>query len=180
MPSPPTNVPSGTYCGGNKFQNKTITFADNAVIVVTGGLDLHSGSTSITGTGVMIYVQSDGSSSQQSTINATTQMNISAPTTGQYAGIALWFAGGSDVSYAGSNGALFKGAIYAPTSDVTFSGNAGNTSTCTRLIGGSISLAGTTAAVFNNSGCPATAGPVLTASGVVGSTTYTGSPMLVQ
>src|SRR5712691_2110099 len=179
-PSPPTNIPSGTYCGGNQFQNKTITFADNAVIVITQGLDLHSGSTSITGTGVTLYVTSDGTTSQKSQINATTQLNITGPTTGAYQGIALWFEGGSPVNYAGSNGAGFKGAIYAPTTDMSFSGNSGSTSTCTRLIAASINLTGGTTANFNNSGCPATAGPVLTASGVTGSTTYTGSPMLVQ
>ena len=42
---PPTNVASGTYCGGSAFQNLNITFACGAVIRITGGLDLHSGST---------------------------------------------------------------------------------------------------------------------------------------
>jgi hypothetical protein len=180
LPSPPTNVPSGTYCGGNKFQNLTITFADNATIVITGGLDLHSGSTSLTGTGVTIYVQSDGSSSQASKINATTTVNITAPTSGPYAGIALWFAGGSDVTYNGANGSAFKGAIYAPTSDVSYSGNAGSSSHCTRLIAASVDLAGTADAVFDNSQCPAFAGTVRANSGVSGSTNYNGSPSLVQ
>jgi len=176
---PANPVPSGTYCGGNKFQNKTITFATGAVIIITGGMDLHSGSTSLTGTGVMIYVVSDGSNSEASTINATTTINISAPTTGQYAGVTLWFDGASPVSYSGSNGSSFKGAIYAPSADVTYTGNAASASTCTRLVAASVSLAGTATAMFDNSGCPALAGPSLASSGG-GSTPYTGSPILVQ
>lgn len=180
LPSPPINVPSGDYCGGSKFQNLTITFAPNAVIYVDGGLDLHSGSTSLTGTGVILYVQSDGSSSEGSTINATTTINISAPTTGPYAGVVAWFAGSSPVSYSGANGSAFKGAIYAPTADVTYTGNAASTSTCTRLVAASVSLSGTSTATFDNSGCPTVAGPVLTSSGAGGTTPYTGAPVLVQ
>ena len=180
LPTPPTNVPSGTYCGGNTFQNLNITFATGAVIVITGGLDLHSGSTTLTGTGVTLYVVSDGSNSQKSTINATTTVNISGPTSGAYAGIALWFSGASPVKYDGANTSSFSGAIYAPTATVDYGGNATSASTCTRLVAKEISLHGTSAASFNNTGCPAVAGPVLTASGVTGSTTNTGQPILVQ
>ena len=184
-----TNVPSGTYCGGSEFQNTAITFATGAVIVITGGLDLHSGSTSMTGTCVTLYVTSNGSSSQASKLNATTTMNITAPAQGigcpgnnpgPYAGIAAWFSGTSAVTWNGANGTAFQGAIYAPSTDVTYSGNAVSASTCTRLIAASVSLGGTGAATFDNSGCPALAGPTMTASGISGSTPFTGSPMLIQ
>jgi Putative Flp pilus-assembly TadE/G-like len=180
VPNPPTNVPSGTYCGGNQFQNQTITFATGATIVIIGGLDLHSGATILNGSGVSLYVQSDGTSSQQSNINASTQINITAPTSGPYQGVALWFGGSSGVTYAGSNGAAFQGAIYAPTANVKFAGSAGSASTCTRLVAGSITFTGGATANFDNSGCPVVAGAVLTASGVSGSATFTGAPMLVQ
>jgi Flp pilus assembly protein TadG len=180
LPSPPTNVASGTYCGGNNFQNLNITFASGAVIVVTGGLDLHSGSTTLTGTGVTLYVVSDGTNAQKSTINATTTVNITAPSSGTYAGLALWFSGSSPVKYDGSNSSSFKGAIYAPTATEDYGGNAASASTCTRLVAKEISLHGTSAVSLDNTGCPAVAGPVLTASGVTGSTTNTGQPILVQ
>ena len=78
---PSGTIPSGTYCPGS-ITNQTLNFADNAVIVITGGLDMHSGATTLNGTGVTLYMQSDGSSSQKSTINATTTINITAPTSG--------------------------------------------------------------------------------------------------
>lgn len=170
------NVPSGTYCPGN-INGDSITFANGAVIVINqnNGLDTHgNNNTTLTGTGVTLYILGGGN------INANTVLNISAPTTGQYAGLALWFGGSSSVSYAGSNSGTFQGAIYAPTADVSYSGNGGSTSTCTRLIAGSIDLSGGSTAAFDNTGCSVTPGPVLTASGVSGSTTYNGAPLLVQ
>jgi len=170
------NVPSGTYCPGN-INGTNISFANGATIVINqnNGLDTHgNGNSSMSGNGVTIYALGGGS------INANTVMNISSPTTGPYAGIALWFGDTSPVTYNGSNSGTFSGAIYAPDAHVSYSGNGASSSTCTRLVAGSIALSGGTAAVFNNSGCPTIAGPVLTASGVIGSTVYNGSPMLVQ
>lgn len=170
------NVPSGTYCPGN-INGDNITFATGAVIVINqnNGLDTHgNGNTILSGTGVMLYVLGGGN------INANAVLNISAPTTGQYAGLALWFGDTNNVSYAGSNSGTFQGAIYAPKADVSYAGNGGSTSTCTRLIAASIDLSGGSMANFDNTGCTVSPGPVLTASGVSGSTTYNGAPELVQ
>ena len=51
---------------------------------------------------------------------------------------------------------------------------------CTRLIAGAIDLHGTPNGTFDNSTCPGIAGPVLTSSGVSGTTVVSGSPMLVE
>ncbi len=172
---PANPVPSGTYCPG-EINNQNVTFADNAVISINDPKGLSTkGNSSLAGNGVTLYVVGGKSS-----INANSTVGISAPTTGTYAGLAVWFGDGSDVTWDGGNTSAFKGAIYAPTSTVTYEGNAASASTCTRLVGGSIELAGTSNAVFDNSGCPTVAGPVLSSSGVVGGTTYTGSPMLIQ
>jgi hypothetical protein len=168
---PANPVPSGTYCPGN-INNQSVTFATGAVIIITGGLSTKGNST-LAGTGVTLYVQGGGS------INANATLNISAPTTGPYAGVVLWFGDSSDVKYAGGNSSSFQGAIYAPTADVTYTGNAASASTCTRLVSASLTLSGTANATFNNSGCPTVTGPVLTYSGA-GGTQYTGAPMLVQ
>jgi len=174
FPTPATNIPSGTYCPGT-INAVNATFAAGAVIVITGnGGLLTKGNSTLAGTGVTLYILGGGS------INANSTINISAPVTGPYNGIALWFGDPSPVSYSGGNGASFSGAIYAPSSDVSYSGNQASAATCTRLIGASVTLSGTSAAVFDNSGCPAVAGPVLTTSGVSGSTSYTGSPTLSQ
>lgn len=169
---PANPVPSGTYCPGN-ITNQNVVFANNALIMITGGLSTKGNST-LAGNGVTLYVQGGGS------INANSTISISAPTTGPYVGLAVWFGDSSAVTWNGANSSSFSGAIYAPEADVTYEGNALSSSTCTRLVSGSISLAGTSTAVFDNSGCPSVVGPVLTASGVSGSTAYTGAPILIE
>jgi Flp pilus assembly protein TadG len=169
---PANPVPSGTYCPGT-INNQSVTFASGATIIITGGLST-KGNSSLNGNGVLLYVQGGGS------INANSTVAISAPTSGPYAGIALWFDGTSSATYNGANTSSFSGAIYAPSTTVTYEGNASSASTCTRLIAASIALAGNSTANFVNTTCPNVVGPVASASGVSGSTVYAGAPMLIQ
>jgi hypothetical protein len=167
---PANPVPSGTYCPGN-INNQSVTFADGSTIVITGGLNTKGNST-LACNGCMLYVLGGGS------INANSTINITAGT--QYQGVGVWFGDSNTVTWNGANGSSFSGAIYAPHADVNYAGNAASASTCTRLISASLSLSGTSTATFDNSTCPQVTGPVLASSGVSGSTTYTGAPMLVQ
>jgi Flp pilus assembly protein TadG len=169
---PANPVPSGTYCPGN-INNQSVAFATGAVIIITGGLSTKGNST-LAGTGVTLYVTGGGS------INANSTISISAPSTGAYAGLAVWFGDNSGVTWDGANSSSFKGAIYAPTATVDIGGNAASASTCARLIAKEIKLHGTSTVTLDNTGCPAVAGPVLIASGLTGSTTTTGQPILVQ
>ena len=179
-PPPASGIPSGTYCPGNinsSYNSGVVKFADNAVIVINqhnGLVVTGTGNVSFNGTGVTLYVLGGGD------ISANSTLNLTAPTTGPYAGIVTWFGDSSAVTWAGTNSSSFKGVIYAPTATVTYRGTSASASTCTRLVAASVGLVGTSTAVFDNSGCPTVAGPVLTSSGVSGTTSYTGSPMLVQ
>ena len=168
---PANPVPSGTYCPGNI--GTSVQFADGSTIVIEGGLSTKGGS-SLSCSGCMLYVLGGGS------INANSTISITSPTSGPYVGVAVWFGDNSSVTWNGGNSSSFSGVIYAPHSVVNYAGNATSASTCTRLIAGSISLSGTSAATFDNSTCPQVSGPVLTASGVSGTTSYTGAPLLVQ
>ena len=169
---PANPVPSGTYCPGN-ITNQTVQFADNSVIVITGGLNT-KGNSHLSCNSCTVYVTGGGS------INGNSTISLTSPSSGQYAGIALWFGDNSAVTYDGTNDSGFSGAIYAPTATVTFGGTNATGATCTRLIAAAIDLHGTPSGSFDNSGCPALAGPVMTSSGVSGTTTNTGSPMLIQ
>jgi hypothetical protein len=149
-------------------------FAAGSTIVITGGLN-SKGNSTLACTGCMLYVVGGSSS-----INANSTISISAPTTGPYAGVAVWFGDNSSVTWNGGNSSSFSGTIYAPKADVSYSGNAASASTCTRLISASLSLSGNSAATFDNSTCPQVTGPVLASSGTSSTTPYTGAPMLVQ
>lgn len=169
---PANPVPSGTYCPGN-ITNQSVNFANGSTIVIEGGLNTQGNST-LSCNGCTLYVLGGGS------INANSTISISSPTSGPYAGVAVWFGDNNSVTWNGGNSSSFSGAIYAPHAAVNYSGNAASASTCTRLIAASISLSGTSTASFDNSTCAQVSGPVLTASGISGTTNYSGAPVLVQ
>jgi hypothetical protein len=165
-----TSVAGGVYCAPS---NNAVVNLQPGVYIIKGGFDLH-GNTVITGTGVTLYILGGG------TVNGTSTLGISAPTTGAYAGLALWYGDNSAITYDGTNNALFQGAIYSPKATVTYGGTNATGATCTRLVAAAINLHGTPNGSFDNSGCPTVAGPVLAQSGVIGGTQYSGAPMLVQ
>jgi Flp pilus assembly protein TadG len=171
--SSPVTVNPGTYASGPSKDQ--YTFNPGVYVFCTGWTDQTA---TITGAGVFIYVPTGGGK-----INGNSTVNISSPTaatcasipaTCPYIGMALWIGDNSGFDWNGGNTTAWSGAIYAPTSVMTYEGNNASTSTCTRLIAAAIKLAGTPVATFNNAGCPAVAGPVLAASG------QSGSPKLIQ
>jgi Flp pilus assembly protein TadG len=171
-PSFPSTSPvaAGTYASGP--DHVTVTLSSGTFVFCNRWSA--NGQTNVTGTGVTIYVLGGAN------LNANATIGISAPTTGPYAGIATWFGGTTGVQWAGGNSSSFSGTIYAPTATVTMTGGSGIAPSCARLIAKEIQLSGNATLSFDNRGCPAVAGPVLTASGVSGSTTNTGQPILVQ
>jgi hypothetical protein len=165
-----TSTPGGTYCA--PANNATVNLSPGTYNII-GGLDVAAGTT-ISGTGITLYVQGGG------TVNGNSTMAISAPTTGPYAGVAVWYGDNSAVTYDGTNTSAFSGAIYDPTGTVTWGGTNATGATCTRLVAAAVDLHGTPNGSFDNSGCPNAAGPVLSSSGAGGTTVVAGSPMLVQ
>jgi Flp pilus assembly protein TadG len=133
--SPPgPNFTHGTYSSITITGNATVTFAPGIYIFTGGGISC-SGTPPITGTGVMFYFANNSTYNCQGndnvTLTAPTASNCpSCPT--QYDGILMYQQSGNTngPSIGGNVGSQFNGALYFPTSDVTFYGNS-NTSVCT-------------------------------------------------
>ncbi len=167
-------VGSGTYAAGPDHG----TFQLNpGLYVFCNGWTMH-GNTTVTesSVGVFIYVPGGGMTfnGNSTILSAPSDATCSSiPATCPYVGMTMWFGDSSGVTWNGGNGSDFNGALYAPQATVTYEGNATSASTCTRLISAAIKLSGTPIANFDNSGCPAVAGPVLTSSGSGGVTAST-------
>ena len=75
-----------------------------------------------------IYFAPGAGSMNQTTGNPTIQ--LSAPTTGTYAGILIYQdpLNTNPSAFGGTTGSFWTGAIYAPKSDLTFFGNTSGTS----------------------------------------------------
>ena len=165
----PEPVPSGTCQGANVGQNNqttTVTASEvhasgmnsmrfcsglnvrgdvtfqPGIYFIEGGDFRFNSNAAIFGDGVIFYL-ADG---VEISFNGTADMDISAPTTGDYAGI-LFFGSRSATTMShtinGDAGVVIDGAIYAPASHIDLIGNAAtSTVSCTQVIGDSIAFSG--------------------------------------
>ena len=138
---------SGT--SGSWNFNKNLSLTSNVVYVLentsstVANMSLTGGRT-ITGTNVTLYFK--GRWDIQLSGNST--INISAPTSGTYAGLALFGSRTSEVNMdlTGNNGAKIVGAVYSPNkdSDIKYTGSnlAYSAGQCTQVIGGTVTFWG--------------------------------------
>lgn len=128
------------FCNGLNVRGD-VTFAPG-IYFIEGGEFRFNSNAAIFGSGVIFYL-ADG---VEITFNGTADMDISAPTTGPYAGI-LFFGSRSATTMShtinGDAGVIVDGAIYAPASHIDLIGNAAtSTVSCTQVIGDSIAFSG--------------------------------------
>jgi len=117
----------GTYCAGIKISNGFTHFNPGTYVLAGGGLT-SSGGALMNGTGITFYNTSGTAAYKGISLNGSSFSNFSAPTSGAYTGI-LFFqdraiplgAAGSTIS--GGAGTTYDGALYFPTTTLTYSGN---------------------------------------------------------
>ena len=161
--SNPTGVLS--INGGVNVSGNT-TLAPGIYIINNGGLQMSGGTLDGT-SGVTIILTSSNPSSDNGvfSVTGTAQLNITAPTTGPTAGIALWADGNlpnKEDKFTGGTTNGINGAIYLPSHDVKFAGNSNsNANGCTQLIAYNIIFTGTSNFSHNctNSGVKDPPGP---------------------
>ena len=124
----PYQLYPGTYCGGITLHGSTdLNFNPGTYVFAGGGIDVH-GNSVMTGTGVTFYLTSGTGGYAGVTLNGTSQVNFSAPTTGPLAGI-LFFqdrsipTSGAGSTITGNSSSSFDGALYFPTTTLSFNGN---------------------------------------------------------
>ena len=118
---------AGTYCGGITISNGFVNFNAGTYVLAGGGLTANGGPV-MTGTGITFYNTTGTGGYQAITLTGGSTSNFSAPTSGSLTGI-LFFqdrsipgsAAGSTVS--GSSRSTFDGALYFPTTTLTYSGS---------------------------------------------------------
>lgn len=136
----PTTLDPGTYCGGMSFGNKTYTM-NPGVYVINGGTLKLNANTVLNGTGVMFYLTNGATLS----INGSAKINISAATTGIYAGI-LFFGDRSMPSAKqtinGDASSMMTGALYFPSQEVDLLGNFSGLNGCMQVVADTIYYTG--------------------------------------
>ena len=122
----------GVYCGGINLAQSggsaNVVFQAGTYILRNGGL-VTGGSTVATGTGVSLYLSGTGDIS----LNNSTTLTITAPTSGEMAGIAIYEdhsqPTGTVTNYFQGNSALnFTGVLYFGSQNVYMNGSSSNNS----------------------------------------------------
>jgi len=126
--SSPYQLYAGTYCGGISVNgNAWLHFNAGTYVLAGGGMSISS-NTIITGSGVTFYNTTGSGGYGAITLNGSATVNLSAPTSGPLTGI-LFFqdrsipSGGAASTITGNSSSTLDGAIYFPTTSLSFGGN---------------------------------------------------------
>jgi hypothetical protein len=124
----PYQLYAGTYCGGITVHgNATLFFNAGTYVLAGGGMSI-SANTTMTGTGVTFYNTTGTGGYGAILFSGNSTVNLSAPTSGPLTGI-LFFqdrsipSSGAASTFTGNSSSTFDGAIYFPTTSVSFHGN---------------------------------------------------------
>jgi hypothetical protein len=154
----------GLYCGGLKINaGANVTFMPGTYIINGGGLTILAGAT-VTGSSVTFFFtgQNKSSSSPSSyggvQIAGSASVNLSAPCKSSSGGIEgmLFFqdramTNGTGSVINGGSTSYFSGALYFPTTSLSYSGSSGSNQ-YTLIVADTLTVAGT-ASINNNYSC---------------------------
>ena len=137
----------GVYCGGIGVNaNAVLTLNPGLYILDGGGFTVNGGAT-VNGAGVTLYFTSSSKRDWATvTINGNANVNLTPMTYGTTRGIVI-FADrdtpqGTAFKFNGGSNQYFAGAIYVPTGAVNFAGGADTSTTCTQVIGDTVTFVG--------------------------------------
>jgi Flp pilus assembly protein TadG len=167
------SVPSFSGCTDNKFTAKTTITIDpgvycngitvNAGAVLTlnpgiyyldrGGLSVNGGGT-MTGQGVtLVFTSSNGNNWSSASINGNAVVNLTPPIAGPTAGIVVFgdrnIPLDTSFKFNGGSTQYLGGAIYVPTGAISYSGGAGTSTSCTQIIGDTVTFTGNSDVAIN-------------------------------
>ena len=154
-PNTPLTMSPGVYIlAGTSFKPGGGSSTDPVLNTSTDLCTSSTGKTYVNAPGgVTIYFgPNPNNSSQYGNIQVSTCVSITAPATGSTAGIAFWQDGrtnnGQD-AFNGGSSLYVTGAIYAPSSEVTYTGSTTGASSCTQIVAATVNFNGS--ATLNSS-----------------------------
>ncbi len=130
----------GLYCGIDLSSDGDVTLNPGIYYIQSGGFKM-SGNGSLTAHNVLIYIAPGGG---DFSITANGSMDITAPTSGPYKGLAIYANDGKKnlVDMSGNGNMLATGTIYAPNSRVKITGNGSNTTLTAQIVSDTIEVGG--------------------------------------
>jgi Flp pilus assembly protein TadG len=147
----------GVYCNGLSLNaGANVILLPGIYYIDQGSLSVNGGAT-LSGDGVtIVFTSSTGSNYATATINGGATVNITAPTSGPTAGIAIFgdrnMPTGTTFKFNGGASQVFTGAIYVPKGAVQFAGGADTSRACTQLVADTVTFTGNANFAINCTG----------------------------
>jgi hypothetical protein len=138
----------GTLQPGNYSGDVTLhgtVHLEPGVYVIDGDFRINANA-NVTGTDVTLFLRGDNVMH----INGTANVNLSAPTTGDYANVLVFAdpqasgAGPDEHTINGGSGVQLDGVIYVPRGAVKINGNSNGAGTCMPVVAQTVLITGTT------------------------------------
>jgi len=144
----------GVYCGGMKINAGAVVTLNAGIYYLDGGDLTVNGGGTLQGTGVtLVFTSKNRNGFATASINGNAIVNLTPPTTGGTAGIVVFgdrrIPEGTEFKFNGGANQYLGGAIYVPTGAVDFAGGAGSSTSCTQLIGNTITFTGNSSFALN-------------------------------
>ena len=149
-----TTIDPGVYCNGISINaGAKLTLNPGVYYLDRGSLSINGGG-AIVGTGVtLIFTSSTGANWATANINGNASVNLTAPDFGPTAGVVIYgdrnAPVGTSFSLGGGSSQTFGGAIYAPKGAISYSGGASTSSSCTQIIGDTVTFTGNSSVAIN-------------------------------
>jgi hypothetical protein len=147
----------GVYCNGLQLNaGANVTLNPGVYYIDRGSLQVNGGAT-ITGTGVtLVFTSSTGANYATATINGGASVSLTGPTSGPLSGIAIYgdrnMPAGTVFKLDGGAGQGFGGAVYLPKGALDYAGGASVNTTCTQVIGDTVTFTGNAQLAVNCAG----------------------------
>jgi len=153
-PKASSTISQGVYCGGISINaGVALTLNPGIYYMDGGGLTVNGGAT-LSGTGVTIVFTSKSNSNwATATINGNATVNLTPPIAGPTAGITMFgdraMPLGTTIKLNGGSSQYIGGAIYFPRANIEYAGGAATSTSCTQIIGDSVTFTGNSAVAVN-------------------------------
>lgn len=143
------SLPSGTNCFSSLSvgSNKTLTLPPGTYYINGGGAQIH-GNLSCTGCTIVLTNKDPASTTiGQFDVNAGAEINLTAPTSGTFKGIAIYqdrraTDSGSANKINGNSSSVITGALYFPSQELQYNGTGNTTATCTMFVARRVNFTG--------------------------------------
>ena len=137
----------GVYCGGISVNANAVLTLNPGLYVIDGGGFTVNGGATVTGSGVTLAFTSSSQKDWPTvTINGNATVNLTPMTYGPTKGIVVYgdrnMPAGTSFKFNGGANQYFAGAIYVPSGAINFAGGADTATTCTQVIGDTVTFVG--------------------------------------